>query len=65
VALVIRSSKTTKDALRRSRDLLTQVNARVLGVVVNAVDLKSPDSYYYYYGSNYGGRYYDESARNS
>jgi len=63
VALVIRSSKTTKDALRRSRDLLAQVNARVLGVVVNAVDLKSPDSYYYYYGSNYGGRYYDESAR--
>jgi len=65
VVLVIRSSKTTKDALRRSRDLLTQVNARVLGVVVNAVDLKSSDSYYYYYGSNYGGRYYDESARGS
>jgi hypothetical protein len=39
------------------------VNARVMGVVVNAIDLQSPDAYYYYYGSNYAGRYYDESAR--
>jgi polysaccharide biosynthesis transport protein len=63
--LVIRSGSTTKEALRRSRELLTNVGARVLGVVVNAVDLQSPDAYYYYYGSNYGGRYYDESAHTS
>ena len=62
VVLVIRSAKTTKDALRRSRDILAQVNARVMGVVVNAIDLHSPDAYYYYYGASYGGRYYDESA---
>jgi polysaccharide biosynthesis transport protein len=62
VILVIRSAKTTKDALRRSRDILAQVNARVMGVVVNAIDLHSPDAYYYYYGASYGGRYYDESA---
>ncbi|MGH9581299.1 MAG: GumC family protein [Terriglobales bacterium] len=48
VILVIRSGQTTKDALRRARDLLTQVNARVMGVVVNAIYLRSPDSYYYY-----------------
>lgn len=63
VVLVIRSAQTTKEALRRSRELLAQVNAKVMGVVVNAIDLQSPDSYYYYYGANYGGRYYDESAR--
>lgn len=62
VVLVIRSAKTTKEALRRSRDILMQVNARVMGVVVNAIDLHSPDAYYYYYGASYGGRYYDESA---
>jgi succinoglycan biosynthesis transport protein ExoP len=62
VLLVIRSAQTSKDALRRSRDVLAQVNARVMGVVVNAIDLQSPDAYYYYYGSNYAGRYYDESA---
>jgi succinoglycan biosynthesis transport protein ExoP len=63
VLLVVRSAQTSKDALRRSRDLLAQVNAKVMGVVVNAIDLRSPDAYYYYYGSNYAGRYYDESAR--
>jgi succinoglycan biosynthesis transport protein ExoP len=62
VLLVIRSAQTSKEALRRSRDVLSQVNARVMGVVVNAIDLQSPDAYYYYYGSNYAGRYYDESA---
>ena len=63
VVLVIRSGSTTKAALRRARELLGQVNARVLGVVVNAVDVDSPDYYhYYYYGSKVGGygRYSEE-----
>lgn len=63
VILVIRSGQTTKEALRRSRNLLAQVNARVLGIVMNAVDLRSPDGYYYYYGGKYYGKYYDESAK--
>lgn len=65
VVLVIRSGNTTKAALRRTRELLTQVNAKVLGVVVNAVDVNSPDYYhYYYYGSKYGGygRYSEETS---
>ncbi len=62
VILVIRSGQTTKEALRRARDLLLQVNARVMGVVVNAVDLRSPGSYYYYYyGSQHGHSYSDGS----
>ena len=61
VVLVIRSGQTTKPALRRSRDILAQVNARVSGVLLNAVDLDSPDYYYYYeYQGKYGQRYYDE-----
>jgi Mrp family chromosome partitioning ATPase len=55
VVLVIRCGQTTKQALRRSRDLLTQVNARVCGVLLNAVDLDSPDYYYYY---EYQGKYH-------
>ena len=59
VVLVIRSGQTTKTALRRSRDLLIQVNARICGVLLNAVDLASPDYYYYYeYQAKYGGHYY-------
>src|SRR6266516_2913454 len=61
VVLVIRSSQTTKQALRRSRDLLMQVNARVAGVLLNAVDLTSPDYYYYYeYQGKFEHRYYCE-----
>jgi polysaccharide biosynthesis transport protein len=64
VVLVIRSSQTTKPALRRTRDILAQVNARVAGVLLNAVNLDSPDySYYYEYQGKHGQRYYDESPR--
>lgn len=60
VLLVIRSGQTTKDALRRATELLTQVKARIQGVVVNAIDMEQPH-YYYYYGSHYGSYYKDKS----
>jgi polysaccharide biosynthesis transport protein len=60
VVLVIRSSQTTKTALRRSRDILAQVNAKVVGVLLNAVDLSSPDYYYYYEYQGKYARYYRE-----
>jgi len=53
VILIIRSGQTTNALVRRSRDLLLSVNANILGVVVNAADLTSPDYYNYYYGSKY------------
>jgi capsular exopolysaccharide synthesis family protein len=58
VILVIRSGQTTKQALRRSRDVLMQVNAKVSGVLLNAVDLSSPDYYYYYEYQGKYARYY-------
>jgi polysaccharide biosynthesis transport protein len=60
--LVIRSGQTTKPALRRARDILTQVNAHVAGVLLNAVDLTSPDYYYYYEYQGKYGHYYQEDA---
>jgi capsular exopolysaccharide synthesis family protein len=63
IVLVIRSGQTTKQALRRARDILMQVNARVTGVLLNAVDLTSPDYYYYYeYQGKYHGSYYTEDG---
>jgi polysaccharide biosynthesis transport protein len=63
VVLVIRSGHTTKPALRRARDILLQVNAKVCGVLVNAVDLHSPDYYYHYeYQGKYGRGYYQEDV---
>ncbi len=60
--LVIRSGQTTKQALRRARDILMQVNAHVAGVLLNAVDLTSPDYYYYYEYQGKYGAYYQEDA---
>src|SRR5450755_2475149 len=59
--LVIRSGQTTKQALRRARDILVQVNAHVAGVLLNAVDLTSPDYYYYYEYQGKYGQYYQEA----
>jgi polysaccharide biosynthesis transport protein len=64
IVLVIRSGQTTKQALRRSRDLLMQVNAKVSGVLLNAVDLSSPDYYYYYEYQGKYSRYYREGESN-
>jgi succinoglycan biosynthesis transport protein ExoP len=61
IVLVIRSGQTTKQALRRSRDILMQVNAKVSGVLLNAVDLSSPDYYYYYEYQGKYARYYRDS----
>jgi succinoglycan biosynthesis transport protein ExoP len=61
VVLVIRSGHTPKQMLRRSRDILTSVNAKVVGVLLNAVDLSSPDYYYYYeYQGKYAHYYRDQ-----
>ncbi|HTC48076.1 MAG TPA: polysaccharide biosynthesis tyrosine autokinase [Candidatus Aquilonibacter sp.] len=62
IVLVIRSGQTTKQALRRSRDILMQVNAKVSGVLLNAVDLSSPDYYYYYEYQGKYARYYRDDA---
>jgi exopolysaccharide transport family protein len=63
--LVIRSGQTTKQALRRARDILMQVNAHVAGVLLNAVDLTSPDYYYYYEYQGKYTQYYQEEAAGS
>jgi len=62
IVLVIRSGQTTKQALRRARDILMQVNAHVTGVLLNAVDLTSPDYYYYYEYQGKYSQYYQEAT---
>lgn len=63
IILVIRSGQTTKQALRRARDILMQVNAHVTGVLLNAVDLTSPDYYYYYEYQGKYSHYYQEEPQ--
>ena len=61
VILVARAGRTTKPALRHACDVLLQANARVMGIVLNALDLRSGDGYYYSYGGLYS-QYYDERS---
>jgi succinoglycan biosynthesis transport protein ExoP len=49
VVMIVRHGKSSKQALRRGRDLLLRSGSRVTGIVLNAVDLSSPE-YYAYYG---------------
>jgi succinoglycan biosynthesis transport protein ExoP len=56
VLLVVWSGETPKEAFTRSRDLLSGVKGRLLGVILNAVDSSAPDYYYSYryYPYSYG-----------
>jgi len=58
VVLVVRHGKSSKHIVRRARDLLLRSGASITGVVLNAVDLNSPE-YYGYYG--YSGYSYSPS----
>lgn len=57
VILVVHSGKSSRQVVRRARQLLQDVGAKVFGVVLNKVDLKSQDNYYYYQ-SYYHRSYY-------
>jgi capsular exopolysaccharide synthesis family protein len=50
VVLVARYGFTTHRAITRCSQLLNDVHAPVVGVVLNDIDLASPDYHYYYYG---------------
>jgi capsular exopolysaccharide synthesis family protein len=65
VLLVARSAQTTKIALRRACELLLQVNAKVMGVVLNALNLRALDGYSYYtYGGGYSEYYIEDPKQN-
>ena len=53
VALVVRHGKSSKHVVRRARDLLLRSGATITGIVLNAVDLNSPEYYGYYGYSGY------------
>ena len=53
VVLVVRHGKSNKSVMRRTRDLLARSGAPMAGIVMNAVDLNSPEYYGYYGYSGY------------
>lgn len=48
VILVVNAGKSSRQVVKRSRQILTDIGARVFGVVLNNVNLRTQDNYYYY-----------------
>jgi capsular exopolysaccharide synthesis family protein len=53
VILVVLGGKTPRETLQRAKEILHQVNAKILGVVINRVDIQRSDYGYYYYRYHY------------
>jgi capsular exopolysaccharide synthesis family protein len=60
VVLVVLGGKTPRETLQRAKEILHQVNAKILGVVVNRVDIRRSDYGYYYYRHHY---YYGDNGK--
>lgn len=60
VLLVVHGGKSSRHVVRRSKQLLADVGAKVFGVVLNNVNIHSHD--YYYYQRYYGQKYYQTDA---
>jgi Mrp family chromosome partitioning ATPase len=56
VLLVVHAGKSSQEIARRGRQVLTDVGAKIIGVVLNKATLRPHD--YYYYQSYYGQAYY-------
>lgn len=61
VILVVNSGKSSRQVVRRSRQLLQDIGAKIFGVVLNNVNLRSQDNNYYYQSYYHRDSYnYDE-----
>ena len=60
VLLVVHGGRSSRHIVRRSKQLLNDVGAKLFGVVLNNLSLQSHD--YYYYQSYYGQKYYEKEA---
>jgi capsular exopolysaccharide synthesis family protein len=63
--LVVRSGETPKEALTRARETLGAVRCSLIGVLLNAVDTRSPHYYPYYQYKYYPYSYYYEESDSS
>jgi polysaccharide biosynthesis transport protein len=60
VLLVVHGGSASRNVVRRARQLLTEVGAKIFGVVLNNVTIRQQDYYYY----NYQSYYYGSDSKN-
>ena len=58
VVLTLSAGEVTRDAAKQAKLLLEKAKAKILGVVLNKVDIKREGYYYYYHYYNYS-KYYN------
>jgi len=61
VILVVESGATARDALKRTYQILSNAGAKILGVVLNKIDLRRDGYYGRYYRGYYYSHYYGYS----
>ena len=61
VLLVVHGGKSSRGVVRRSRQLLMDIGAKIVGVVLNNVSVGSHD-YYYYHRRYYHSSYYNNDT---
>ncbi|HEY5884797.1 MAG TPA: polysaccharide biosynthesis tyrosine autokinase [Pyrinomonadaceae bacterium] len=53
VILVVHGGRTSRQVVRRTRQMLQEVGSKIIGVVLNKADVRSSDYYYYHYKNSY------------
>ena len=61
VLLVVQGGRTSRQVVRRTRQMLQEIGAKIIGVVLNKVDVSSPG---YYYQQDYKPYSYTETNGN-
>lgn len=49
VLLVVHGGKTSRQVVKRTRQMLQEIGAKIIGVVLNKAEIHSSDYYYYHY----------------
>lgn len=62
IIFVLNGNKANRDVSRKALSFLSEVNDKILGVVINDVDF-SKDKYYYHYYYQYYSHYGDKDSR--
>jgi len=60
VAMVLKAGRTSRDAVRRAARSLSDVKAKIFGVILNQIDLSDPKYGDYFYAYRQYGYYYRE-----
>lgn len=59
VILVVHAGRSSRQVVRRSRQMLQEIGAKIFGVVLNNVNLNNKDNYYYYQSYYHRNNYTD------